>query len=119
MISRFFDWLGRVFSAFITWLGNLFWLLFTALLDGIQEFFDYLLGLIQSMAESIYTYVLSLLPENESITQGVSVLRSCWVVADEFVPLSEGFVLILTFLGFYVTIKVIGFVIRIALAVTP
>lgn len=128
MIGRFFSWLGQIFSSFITWLGNLVSSIWQALVDSIQAIFNWFATLFRTAATELINLGLGFVPGADEQTrsvlssnmqQGLDFIQSCWSVGNAFVPLTEAFGLVASYVALYLAIKIIALIIRIVLAITP
>lgn len=128
MIGRFFSWLGEIFSSFISWLGNIVLSIWQALVDSIQSIFDWFATLFRTAATELINFSLSFIPGADEQTRGalssnmqsgLDFIQSCWSVGNAFVPLTEAFGFVASYVVLYLVIKVIALILRIALAITP
>ena len=121
MIGRFFSWLGSVFASFFQWLGGLIARLCGVIVDCFYNFVQWIEDSIGSLCSDILEIGLDLVP-NMSVERSVSdfaYMRRAWNTFDVFIPLSEGLTFAVTFLSFYLAVKLLAFIIRVILALIP
>lgn len=123
MIQKAFGWLGRLIGSFFLWLGSWLWKAFQAVIDALSRFMNWLFDLIIQYASELLTFILQKVPsdfqDNANFVQTVAYIRSAWNTFDDFVPLSEGLVLVTVFFAFYFTVKLTQIIVRVVLALIP
>lgn len=119
MISRFFGWLGHLIAVWAKHLADLISSWLGSFFSSCQGLLNWGADFVNNTAGDIVTECFSVLPPDSpstrAIVSGVSIFRSCWVVGDAFVPLSEGLFLVTAYFTFYITLKSIMFIVRVIL----